>query len=91
MKLIAKAIIKVMSEVEGIEKSLTVGRGNNSYKGVSDKDVRLKIGLAMRNSGLCILPIGIEAKTTVSRWEEESTWNNKPQLKQKQSPRKSRK
>ena len=85
MKEISKAIIKVMSEVEGIEKSLTVGAGRNSYKGVSDKDVRLKIGLAMRNSGLCILPIGIEAKTTVSRWEEESTWNGKTQMKTKQS------
>ena len=78
---ISKAIIKVMSEVEGIEKSMDIGTGYNSYKGVSDKSVRLKIGLAMRNNGLSILPIGITSKTSVDRWEA----TDKCGTKQKQS------
>lgn len=67
---LAKAIISVMNEVAGIEKSLTVGTGNSSYKGVSDKDVKRIIGNAMAKHGLCILPLDINAKSQVDRWEE---------------------
>jgi len=67
---LAKAIIAVMNEVAGIEKSLTVGSGNSSYKGVSDKDVKRIIGNAMAKHGLCILPLDINAKSQVDRWEE---------------------
>ena len=85
MKEIAKAILSVMEEVKGIDKSLSVGTGRSSYKGVSDKDVRLKVGAAMKKNGLCIMPIEVEASIKVDRWEQEETWNNKTQLKQKQS------
>jgi len=67
---LAKAIIAVMNDVAGIEKSLTVGSGNSSYKGVSDKDVKRIIGNAMAKHGLCILPLDINAKSQVDRWEE---------------------
>jgi hypothetical protein len=67
---LAKAIISVMNEVAGIEKSLTVGSGNSSYKGVSDKDVKRIIGNAMAKHGLCILPLDINAKSQIDRWEE---------------------
>lgn len=40
MKNIAKAIISVMQEVKGIDKSMTVGTGSSSYKGVPDKEVK---------------------------------------------------
>jgi hypothetical protein len=67
---IAKAIIKVMQEVRNIEKGLTVGTGNNSYKGVADKDVKYALSDAMAKNGLCILPIGINAVETVTRWDQ---------------------
>jgi hypothetical protein len=67
---LAKAIIAVMKAVKGIDKSMTIGTGSNSYKGVPDQEVKKIIGEAMERNGLCILPIGVEAKTQVDRWEE---------------------
>lgn len=78
---LAKAVIKVMQEVEVIDKSMTVGSGQSSYKGVPDKDVKKIIGRAMANNGLCILPIGVTASTKIERWEETYNGNTK----QKQS------
>ncbi len=70
MKEIAKAIIAVMQEVKGIEKSMTVGSGSNSYKGVADQEVKQIIGEAMAKNGLCIIPIETNANTKIERWEE---------------------
>jgi hypothetical protein len=67
---LAKAIIAVMKSVKGIEKNLNVGTGNSSYKGVADQDVKNIIGAAMEKNGLCILPVGVDAKTQIDRWEE---------------------
>ena len=67
---IAKAIINVMKEVRNIEKGLTVGTGQSSYKGVADKDVKYALSESMAKNGLCILPIGINAVETVTRWEQ---------------------
>lgn len=78
---LAKAIIKVMQEVKGIDKSMTVGTGAGSYKGVPDQEVKKIIGEAMAKNGLSMLPFDVSAKTEVSRWEE--TYNG--QTKQKQS------
>jgi len=75
---IAKAIIAVMKAVVGIEKNLNVGSGNNSYKGVSDKDVKNIVGSAMEANGLCILPIGVEASTKIDRWEEVDQYSKVP-------------
>lgn len=82
---LAKAIIEVMRDVKGIDKSMTVGSGAGSYKGVPDQEVKKIIGEAMQKHGLTMLPIDVEAKTEVSRWEETTTYNNVPQTKQKQS------
>lgn len=76
-KEITKAILAVMRSVKGIDKTLTVGTGANSYKGVSDKDVKNIIGEAMEKNGLCILPIGVEAKTQVDRWVENTNYGEK--------------
>ena len=81
MKEIAKAIVAVTNTVKGIEKNSTVGTGNSSYKGVNDKDVKTIMREAMAENGLSILPIDVEADTTVSRWEEETNYGKK----QKQS------
>lgn len=80
MKNLIKAVISVMSEVKGIEKSMTVGTGNSSYKGVPDKEVKKVIGESMIKNGLCILPIGVTANTKIERWQEDGGYG----LKQKQ-------
>lgn len=67
---LAKAIISVMASIKGIEKSMNVGTGSNSYKGVSDQEVKFIVGGAMAKYGLCLIPIGVEAKTRVDRWTE---------------------
>lgn len=77
---LVKAIISVMKKVEGIEKSATVGTGSNAYKGVPDQEVKKIIGQAMAEAGLCILPIGVEPKIKIDRWE--TTYNGQPQQKQ---------
>ena len=67
---LAKAIIAVMQEVKGIEKSMTIGTGINAYKGVPDQEVKKIIGEAMAKHGLCILPISVKPNVRIDRWEE---------------------
>jgi hypothetical protein len=81
MKQLAKAVLAVMDEVKNIEKNMTVGGQGNSYKGVSDKDVKLKVGQAMQKHGLCLLPIAVEDEMRIDRWEETTNYG----VKQKQS------
>lgn len=66
---IAAAIIQVMKAVEGIEKNSTVGSGSNQYKGISDKDVKNKVGDAMAEAGLCIIPTKVTPSLRVDRWQ----------------------
>ena len=70
MENLSKAIIAVMNDVKGIEKSMTVGEGRMSYKGVPDKEVKKIIGASMAKNGLSMLPIDVEANTKIERWEE---------------------
>lgn len=74
---LVKAIIAVMNEVSNIEKNLTVGTGASSYKGVSDKDVKHIVGKAMASNGLVMLPIEVDIKTTIERWEEDTQYGKK--------------
>jgi len=78
---LAYSISMVMSEVKGIDKAMTVGKGNNSYRGVADKDVKLIIGASMVKYGLVCVPIDIKPTVKVERWSEETQYGNK----QKQS------
>lgn len=80
MKNLAEAILAVMNDVKGIEKSMTVGSGNYSYKGVPDKEVKKIIGESMQKHGLTMLPIEVTPKTEVSRWTE--TYKDKENQKQ---------
>jgi hypothetical protein len=77
MENLAKAIIKVMQDVKGIEKSMTIGTGASTYKGVPDQEVKKIIGESMAKNGLCILPIETKSKTQVDRWEETSNGYSK--------------
>jgi len=81
MKAIAKAIIEVMKSVKSIDKNMSVGTGNFGYKGVADKDVKLAIGQAMQDNGLCLIPISVEPSIQVDRWQEDEYGKTK----QKQS------
>jgi hypothetical protein len=85
MKNLVKAVVAVSSEVRNIEKNLNVGTGNFGYKGIADKDVKNVIGKAMIKNGLAIFPVKIEPTVTVEKWEEETTYNKKTQIKRKQS------
>lgn len=67
---LVQATIKVMAEVKGIEKNLSVGTGNSSYQGVADKDVKKIVGDAMERNGLAIFPINIEELTDLREWDE---------------------
>lgn len=82
---LAKAVAAVMKEVKGVEKNTTVGSGRSSYKGVSDKDVKDKVQDAMAKHGLCILPISVEPKTKIKRWEEEQTYQGNTTIRLKQN------
>lgn len=72
---IAKAILAVMELVKGIDKGMTIGTGGNTYKGIADKDVKIIIGKAMKENGLCMLPTGVKKETTIQTWEEEDAWS----------------
>lgn len=63
-----KAIIAVMNDVKNVEKNLTVGDGQGSYKGVSDKDVKHKVGEAMAKAGLTIVCTDIQETLRIERW-----------------------
>lgn len=83
MKEITKAILAVSKEITAIEKSMNVGTGQSSYKAVSDSLVRNTLRPEMIKQGLVIVPVGVEAKTQVDRWEEADTY--KGGMKSKQS------
>jgi len=75
MKEISKAIGKVMEDVQWVWKSLTVWSWNNSYKWVSDKDVKEIIRESMIKNWLSILPVWVTPKIQVDRWEEVDSWS----------------
>ncbi len=87
MENLAKAILSVMREVKGIDKTTTIGTGNSAYKGVPDQEVKKVIGESMAKNGLCVLPIGIEESTQIDRWEEVDQYSKETPkaTKQKQS------
>ncbi|MGV2452485.1 ERF family protein [Chryseobacterium sp.] len=72
-----KAILKVMKAVKNIDKSMTVGTGTNSYKGVADKDVKYQIGKAMEENGLAMIPIEVKPTLQIERWEETNQYGTK--------------
>jgi hypothetical protein len=71
------SIVNVMKSVKNIDKSMTVGTGQNSYKGVADKDVKYIIGTAMANNHLTCLPVDIDEDVKVDRWNEETQYGVK--------------
>lgn len=64
-----------MQEVEWVAKSMTVWTGNNAYKWVSDKDVRILMRESMIKNGLAIVPISVTPTIKVDRWDEADTYS----------------
>ena len=71
MKQISKAVLAVMEEVKGLEKTLDVGYGNSSYKGVADKAVKESIRPAMIKNGLMVIPKSITPTVHRTTWEAD--------------------
>lgn len=70
-KELIEAVLAVMEECQWIDKGTTVGTGSYSYKWVSDKDVKLKVGWSMRKHGLVILPTDVTPiRVEKTEWEE---------------------
>ena len=87
MENLAKAILCVMKDVKGIDKTLTVGTGNSSYEGVPDQEVKKILGESMAKNGICVLPIEIDEQTQIDRWEEVDQYSKETPkaVKQKQT------
>ena len=81
MSELTKAILSVMEDVKGIEKSMQVGTGRMQYKGVPDKEVKKIIGTSMQRNGLVMLPTTVVPTTRIDRWEQTDQYGTK----QKQS------
>ena len=81
MKNLAKAVLAVMNEVKGIDKSMNVGSGQMSYKGVPDQEVKKIVGQAMQKNGLVLIPTSIDPKTQINEWDETTQYG----VKRKQS------
>jgi len=81
MKNLAKAVLAVMNEVKGIDKSMNVGSGQMSYKGVPDQEVKKIVGQAMQKNGLVLIPTSIDPKTQLNEWDETTQYG----VKRKQS------
>lgn len=72
MKKIAEAIIKVRTEIKGLEKNMSVGSGSYGYKGISDYEVKKLIKPLLDKHGLIVYPSSIESKSQVSSWEDSN-------------------
>ena len=77
---LVKATIAVMKEVKGIDKTMVIGTGQNSYKGVPDQEVKKVVGDAMAKNGLSIFTTNIEESTQIDQWDE--SYNGQSRRKQ---------
>jgi len=78
---LAKAVLKVMKAVSSVEKNTNVGTGRSSYKGVSDKDVKIAFQKAFIDANLVILPIKVTPRIHIDSWEEVNQQYNTTKLK----------
>lgn len=72
---LAQKIFNVMEESEGIEKNMTVGTGNNSYKAVSEASVLNAIKPLLKKHKLIIIPIDVEVQERVDSYQTSNTYN----------------
>jgi len=73
---IVTAIAKSALEMQNVEKNMTVGSGNNSYKGVADKDIKA-MTRAMLKNGLVMLPVDYKTDMKYETWDEAGNYGTK--------------
>jgi len=66
---LTKAVVAASKEITTLEKDLTVGTGQSSYKAISDRQVKESVRKAMQNHGLALVPHTVEAKTERRSYE----------------------
>ena len=66
----------VMNESESIEKSMTVGSGNNSYKAVSEASMLNLIKPLFKKYKLIVFPIDGDISENVMTWEKTDNYKN---------------
>jgi len=67
-------MFSVMNESEAIEKLMTVGSGNNSYKAVSEASMLNLVKPLFKKYKLIIFPVNGDIKDNVSVWEKTDTY-----------------
>ena len=77
MDKLAAAVIAVMKDVRGMEKSSKVGQGRASYNGTKDSDVKEVFNDAMAKHGLCMIPQDIHEDTKIDSWDETTQFGTK--------------
>ncbi len=77
MKEIAKALLKVMSEIAHLQTDKQVGIGNSAYKGLSDQKATGTIRKALIKHGIIALQSQIEEESTTENWLEQNEYNGK--------------
>jgi hypothetical protein len=66
---IYQRISNVMQDVDYLQKTMKVGEGKNSYKGVSDESVKTAIRKAMLKHGLVMLRIDVQEELISRQYE----------------------
>ncbi|WP_291636658.1 ERF family protein [Clostridium sp.] len=66
----------VMNESESIEKSMTVGSGNNAYKAVSEASMLNLIKPLFKKHKLIVFPIDGDITENVMTWEKTDNYKN---------------
>ena len=69
-----KKIYDVMNESEAVEKLMTVGSGNNSYKAVSEASMLNLVKPLFKKHKLIVFPIEGTIKDNVMVWEKTDTY-----------------
>lgn len=73
LKLYAK-IYGVMNESEAVQKLMTVGSGNNSYRAVSEASMLNLVKPLFKKFKLIIFPVDGDIKDNMSVWEKTDTY-----------------
>ena len=71
-----KKMYAVMNESEAIEKSMTVGSGNNSYKAVSEASMLNLIKPLFKKYKLIVFPIDGEINENINTYEKTDSYKN---------------
>lgn len=66
-----KKIYDVMCDTEALEKNMTVGSGNSSYKAISEKEVLNMVKPLLKKHGLILVPINAAMTESVDAYDTQ--------------------